>query len=582
MKGNISWIFKFMRRYRLKMLISGLFAIISGACALAAPLFMGKAIDALSGETVDNSALGKYLVILAAIYLAGGILSWLSPVISGKIAALTAGDMRKGAFRRLQKLPLRYFDTHPHGDLIARLTADCDNIYEGLSQSFVQLATGIVTIIGTLVAMFIISPAIAAVVLCITPLSVVIARFVVYRTAKLFAAQQKLTGELNGCAEEMLSGLSCLHSYSMEQDAYGKFTEINSRLYKTGRSAQFGGALINPSTRLVNNLSYISVGLIGSIFAVKGITAGGWAMTVGTIATLLSYATQFAKPINELAGVTTQIQNGLASAGRLRELEAEEPESDDSELPVLTSVSVGDRQGTVDFENVAFSYVPERPLITNLSLHAKKGGIVAIVGPTGGGKTTLVNLLMRFYDPDSGTICVDGTDTLNVTRDSLRDNFSMVLQDTWLFTGTVRENIAYGRPGATDEEIIAASKAAYAHNFIKRLPKGYDTVITDGGSNLSLGQCQLLTIARAMLSDAPVLILDEATSSVDIVTEQYIQRGFATLMAGRTSFIIAHRLATIRSADLILVMVNGHIAEQGNHEELMAKRGKYYELTVNS
>lgn len=580
--GNISWIFKYMRRYRFKMVISGIFAILSGGCALAAPLFMGKAIDTMTGPAVNTRALGEHLLILAAVYLAGSVLSWLSPVISGKTAALTAGDMRANAFRRLQRLPVRFFDTHPHGDLIARLTADCDNIYEGLSQSFVQLASGIVTVIGTIAAMFVISPAIAAVVLCITPLSVLVARFVVYRTARLFAAQQKLTGELNGCAEEMLSGLYCLHSYSMERDALGKFREINGRLYKTGRSAQFGGALINPSTRLVNNISYISVGLIGCIFAVRGITAGGWSMTVGTIATMLSYATQFAKPINELAGVATQVQNGLASAGRLRELEAEEPESDDSALPELAEMRVKAQEGTVDFENVAFSYVPERPLISELTLHAKKGGIIAIVGPTGGGKTTLVNLLMRFYDPDSGTICVDGTDTLNVTRDSLRDNFSMVLQDTWLFTGTVRENIAYGRPGATDEEIIAASKAAYAHNFIKRLPKGYDTVITDGGGNLSLGQCQLITIARAMLSDAPVLILDEATSSVDIVTEQYIQRGFATLMAGRTSFIIAHRLATVRSADLILVMVNGHIAEQGNHEELMAKRGKYYELTVNS
>ena len=570
----IRWFAHYLKKYKLTLALAVLFAALSGALLLVGPLFLGRAVDALTAQNgVKWEELTRNLVLLAVFYVSGAILSWISPVLAGKIAARTVTDIRRATFRHILDLPLRFFDTRSHGDVIARITADCENIYDGLGQSFVQLFSGIVTVIGTLAAMFVISPAIAAAVLCITPLSLVIARFVIIRTARLFAAQQKLTGELGAHVEEMFSGIRTVHEYSLEADAAAGFAEINTRLYKTGKSAQFGGALVNPSTRLVNNISYICVGLMGALFAVHGIRAGGWTMTVGVIATLLSYATQFAKPINEIAGVTTQLQNAVASAARLKEIQEETPESDDSALPELRGVD-----GAVEIEHLKFSYVPEKPLITDLSLSVSPGSVVAIVGPTGGGKTTLVNLLLRFYDPLSGTIRLDGTDTQTVTRDSLRDAFSMVLQETWLFTGTVRDNIAYGRPGATDAEVKAAAKAAYAHNFIKRLPQGYDTLITDGSGNLSGGQRQLLTIARAMLSDAPVLILDEATSSVDIVTEQYVQQGFARLMSGRTSFIIAHRLATIRHADLILVVDGGNIVEQGTHAELLAARGRYWEL----
>lgn len=570
----IRWILKYMKNHKALLLISLVFAVLSGALLLIGPLYLGKAIDALTAENgVMWDELVKYLGLLTVFYVSGAVLSYLSPMLSGKAAAGTVSDIRTDIFNHILKLPLRFFDTSSHGDVVTRLTADCENIYDGLAQSFVQLFSGVVTVAGTLIAMFLISPAIAAAVLCITPLSLIIARFVIIRTARLFAAQQKKTGELGGHVEEILSGIRTVHENTMEDHAMEEFRRVNSELYTVGKKAQFGGALINPSTRLVNNISYICVGLMGALFAVNGITAGGRAMTVGVIATLLSYATQFAKPINEIAGVTTQIQNALASAGRLKQIKKEEPEADDSGMAELTGV-----EGGVTIEHLKFSYVPEKPLITDLNLEAKPGSVVAIVGPTGGGKTTIVNLLMRFYDAQSGRIMIDGVDTMFVTRDSLRNAFSMVLQETWLFTGTVMDNIAYGCPGASDDQIKAAAKAACAHNFIKRLPEGYDTLITDGGGNLSGGQRQLITIARAMLCDSPILILDEATSSVDILTEQYVQQGFANLMSGRTSFIIAHRLATIRSADLILVVDGGNIVEQGSYAELMAKRGRYWEL----
>ncbi|MBO4327279.1 MAG: ABC transporter ATP-binding protein [Clostridia bacterium] len=565
---------KYLKKYRAALIVSSLFAILSGGLLLIGPLFLGKAVDALTAENgVEWDALGKNLVLLSVFYVSGAVLSYLSPLLSGKAAAGAVTDMRNDTFRRILSLPLRFFDTRPHGDVITRITADCENIYDGIGQSFVQLFSGVVTVVGTMIAMFVISPAIAAAVLCITPLSLIIARFVVIRTARLFAAQQKKTGELGAHVEEILSGIRTVHENSMEDCEQGRFEEINAELYKVGRSAQFGGALINPSTRLVNNISYICVGLMGALFAVSGITAGGKIITVGVIATLLSYATQFAKPINEIAGVTTQIQNALASAERIMNILDEQPEPDDSGLDRLT-VS----EGSVEIEHLKFSYVPEKPLITDLSLRAEPGSVVAIVGPTGAGKTTIVNLLMRFYEPLGGTIRVSGTDTQTVTRDSLRDAFSMVLQDTWLFTGSVRDNIAYGCPGASDEQVREAAKAACAHSFIRRLPDGYDTLLTDGGGNLSGGQRQLITIARAMLCDSPVLILDEATSSVDIVTEQYVRQGFGNLMKGRTSFIIAHRLATIRNADLILVVDGGNIVEQGTYSELMARRGRYWGL----
>ena len=570
----LKWLLSYLKKYRSKLILSSIFAALSGALLLVGPLFLGRAIDALTAKTgIKWEELYKNLAFLAIFYIAGAVLSYISPLLSGDAAARTVTDIRSDTFRHILRLPLRFFDTRPHGDVIARITTDCENIYDGLGQSFVQLFSGIITVIGTMVAMFIISPAIAAAVLCLTPLSLIIARFVIIRTARLFAAQQKKTGELGAHTEEILSGIRTVHDYSMEKDAEKEFGRINAELYKVGKSAQFGGALVNPSTRLVNNVAYICVGVMGAVFAVNGITAGGWTMTVGVIATLLSYATQFARPINEIAGVTTQIQNAMASAARLKEIQEETLESDESGLKRLEKP-----QGSVDAQHIVFSYVPEKPLITDLSFSASPGSVIAIVGPTGGGKTTIVNLLMRFYDPLSGTIRIDGIDTSTVTRDSLREAFSMVLQDTWLFTGTVRDNIAYGLPGATDAQIEAAAKAACAHNFIKRLPNGYDTVVSDGGGNLSGGQRQLITIARAMLSDAPILILDEATSSVDIVTEQYVRQGFENLMSGRTSFIIAHRLATVRHADLILVVDGGNIVEQGTYAELMARRGRYWEL----
>lgn len=570
------WLLSYFKKYRGKLILSALFAAISNALLLVGPLYLGKAVDALTAAGgVDRDALGRNVMILAITCTAGGLCAYVSPLLSGSASAGVVSDIRNDAFGRIMKLPLRFFDTNPHGDVIARITTDCENIYDGLATTFVKLFSGIVTVVGTLIAMFVISPAIAAAVLCITPLSLLIARFVIIRTARLFAAQQKKLGELGAHTEEIMSGIRTVHDYSMEEPVQKEFERVNAELYKVGKSAQFGGALVNPSTRLVNNISYICVGLMGAIFAVNGITAGGWAMSVGTVAALLTYATQFAGPINEIAGVTTQIQNAFASAKRIRGISEEEPEPDDSGLPALERP-----QGSVEIDHLRFSYVPEKPLITDLNVSVKPGSTVAIVGPTGGGKTTIVNLLMRFYDPQGGTIRIDGTDTAGVTRDSLREAFSMVLQDTWLFTGTVRDNIAYGRPGATDDEIIAAAKAACAHGFIKRLSHGYDTVVSDGGGNLSGGQRQLITIARAMLSDSPILILDEATSSVDIVTEQYVRQGFANLMSGRTSFIIAHRLATIRHADLILVVEGGNIVEQGTHDELMALRGAYYRLST--
>ncbi len=570
----IRWLFGYLKKQRALLAVSLLFAVLSGALLLVGPLFLGKAVDALTAEGgVKWDELGRNLAFLSVFYASGAILSYLSPLLSGKAAAGAVTAIRNDTFTHILRLPLRFFDTNPHGDVIARITVDCENIYDGLGTSFVQLFSSVVTVAGTLIAMFVISPAIAAAVLCITPLSLVIARFVVIRTARLFAAQQKKTGELGGHVEEILSGIRTVHENSMEDSAMKEFERVNSELYVVGRSAQFGGALVNPSTRLVNNISYICVGLMGAIFAVNGITAGGAAMSVGIIATMLSYATQFAKPINEIAGVTTQIQNAFASASRIIRIQEEVPESDDSRLPELPA-----SKGGVTVEHLKFSYTPEKPLISDLSFEAEPGSVIAIVGPTGGGKTTLVNLLMRFYDPLGGSIRLDGIDTQTVTRDSLRNAFSMVLQDTWLFTGTVRDNIAYGCSGASDEQIKAAAIAACAHSFIKRLPDGYDTLITDGGGNLSGGQRQLITIARAMLCDSPILILDEATSSVDIVTEQSVQQGFANLMSGRTSFIIAHRLATIRHADLILVVDGGNIVEQGTYAELMARRGRYWEL----
>ncbi len=560
----------YIRQYRRLLWTAVLAALIGGGFGLLTPMAVGRGIDYIVDRgNVDFTALIRILFLLAAFYLISGLLQWVVPLCANRMSYGTVAALRKDAFCKLNALPLRYFDTQKHGDIMSRITNDIDNIADGLTQSMTQLFTGVVTIAGTLVIMFILNPYVALVVLFVTPLSILAARFIARRSAAMFQAQQNRVGELNGYAEEMISSQRIVKAYGLEKDAAEAFGRINGELYKVGQKAQFYSSLVNPSTRLINHICYISVGVLSACFAARG---GG--MTIGGIASFLTYATQFAKPINEIAGVATQLQNAIASAARVFDLlDAREESPEPADMPKLHAEA-----GAVAFDSVRFSYVPEKPLITGLSLTVRPDQVVAVVGPTGAGKTTLVNLLMRFYDVNSGSISIDGTNIAAVTRDSLRTSFSMVLQDTWLFTGTIRENIAYGRPDAAMEEIVEAAKASHAHSFIKRLPEGYDTVIQGSGGDLSQGQQQLLTIARAMLMDPPMLIFDEATSSVDIRTEQYIQRAFRKMMTGRTSFVIAHRLSTIRHADLILVMKDGDIVETGTHETLLAQGGLYTAL----
>ncbi|MFR1519153.1 MAG: ABC transporter ATP-binding protein [Clostridia bacterium] len=546
-------------------LISGLF---SAVFTILVPYVLGEAIDAIAPGNEKIYSFAEYIGILGTLYALGAVMQWAVPYFASILSNKTVETMRAETFEKLQTLPLKYFDTQKHGDIMSRITNDIDNISDGLNQCLSQFFTGILTILGIIGFMFSLNVWIALLVLLITPLSVFVAKFVVIRSSRLFKKQQEKVGEINGFAEEIISGLKTVKAYGLEEDTIRQFAAANEDLYTVGQKAQFSSSQINPSTRLVNHIAYISVGIAGGIAA----CAGGF--SVGKIASFLTYATQFAKPINDIAGVTTQIQNALASAERIAEILAEDSEAFEPEtMPELPERV----NGAVAFENVSFSYLPERPLIRNMELSVRPNQIVAIVGPTGAGKTTLVNLLMRFYEATGGTIRIDGIEINSVRKKSVRRQFSMVLQDTWLFCGTVRENIAYAREDATEEEIVAAAKAAHAHNFIKRLPNGYDTVLS-GSGDLSSGQQQLLTIARAMLLDPPMLILDEATSSVDIRTEQYIQRSFREMMDGRTCFVIAHRLSTIRNADLILVMDKGDIAETGTHEALMEKGGLYKNL----
>lgn len=562
----IRWLWKYIKKSKMLLAVTLICGLISAALTMTAPYFLGDAIDKIAA---GQNEFVKYIVLLAALYALSALFQWAVPYFSAILSGRTVETIRKDAFEKLQTLPLGFFDTHKHGDIMSRITSDIENISDGLTQCLSQFITGIITIAGIIVFMFCMNPWIALLVLIITPLSVLVAKFVVIRSSKLFREQQKKVGEINGFAEEIISAHSDIKAYGLEDKMFAEFAAANDELYKVGQKAQFSSSQINPSTRLVNHIAYISVGVAGGVAAAMG------GLSIGRIASFLTYATQFAKPINDIAGVTTQIQNALASAERIAELIAEAPES--QEPDGMPELSYGATCGSVSFENMSFSYVPERPLIKNLNISVKPDQIVAIVGPTGAGKTTLVNLLMRFYDVTGGKVLIDGVDINTVTRKSVRDQFSMVLQDTWLFDGTVRENIAYAKEDATFEEIVSAAKAAHAHNFIKRLPNGYDTVLSEGGG-LSSGQRQLLTIARAMLLDPPMLILDEATSSVDVRTEQSIQSSFRKMMQGRTSFVIAHRLSTIRNADIILVMDKGDIAEYGNHDELMAKGGLYSEL----
>ncbi len=553
------------RKYLILVIIS---ALLANIFMLVAPYISGRAIDFIKGENnVDFPMVAKIIGILFAVYVLNALFTWGMTVFTNALSNHSIEKMRKDAFGKISKLPLKFFDGHSHGDIISRLTNDIDAVSEGLLQGITQLFSGIVTVVGSLVLMFLLDWRITLCVIVITIICIFVSKAIATNSGKMFRLQAQTIGELNGYVSETVGNLKVVKAFGYEDKSSEVFGEINARLYDCGQKAQFYSSLVNPTTRYINNLAYISVGVLGGLAALAG------HLSVGIISSFLIYATQFARPINDMTSILTQLQSAQAAAARsfaLGEIEPETPDEDRPELEV--------KNGEVMFKDVDFSYNKDKELIKDLNIAAKPGQRVAIVGPTGAGKTTIVNLLMNFYGVDKGTIFVDGQAIDSVQRDSLRKNFGMVLQDTWLFAGTVKENIAYGKEGATDEEIINAAKAASAHGFIKRLPNGYDTMITEDGGNLSSGQKQLLTIARAMLSDPKILILDEATSNVDTMTEQRIQKAFLKMMEGRTSFIIAHRLSTIREADLILVMDKGRIIEQGTHNELLAKNGFYTKL----
>lgn len=549
------------------LILAVLSAVISVGMSLWAPVLIGGAIDYIVAKgQVDFPAILRILIILIASILIGALFQWLLAYATNKAAYRTVNDMRTSVFDTLMRVPLSYMDSKAHGDLISRVTVDIDQISTGLLQGFTQLFTGVITILGTLLFMLSVNTAITVVVVLVTPLSLFVAAFIARRSSGMFRKQSAERGELGALVEEMIGNQKVVKAFSYEARAQAKFEEINQRLYDSGVKSQFYSSLTNPCTRFVNGIVYALVGITGAINAVYG------RLTVGQLSCFLTYANQYTKPFNEITGVLTELQSAFASAARVFEVMDAVTESSDSGKPELTE------GGSVSVSHVDFSYTPQQKLIEDFNLQVIPGQHVAIVGPTGCGKTTLINLLMRFYDVNAGSISVNGQDIRNVTRASLRAQYGMVLQDTWLFSGTVRENIAYGRPDASDEEIIAAAKAAHTHNFIKRLPQGYDTVLSEDGSNISQGQKQLLCIARIMLTKPDMLILDEATSNIDTRTELRIQKAFAHIMQGRTSFIVAHRLSTIREADTIIVMNHGHIIEQGTHEALLQKGGFYAEL----
>ena len=539
------------------------------AMSLYIPILVGDAIDCIvEAGHVDFAKMGEYLLKVAICAGAAGLSQWVMNVLNNHVTYRVTQDLRQEAFRHIQDLPLSYLDTHPQGDMVSRMVADVDTFADGLLMGFTQFFTGALTILGTLFIMMTIRWQIALVVLCITPVSLLVARFISKRTYSMFRLQSQTRGEQTALIDETVGELKVVQAFGHENASLAEFDEVNDRLEKCSLQAIFFSSLVNPATRFVNSLVYACVGLVGALSAIGG------AITPGVLTIFLSYANQYTKPFNEISGVVTELQNALACAGRVFEL-IDEP----AQTPDPADAEQIDRpDGAVSIDHVYFSYAPDRRLIEDFTLHVQPGQRVAIVGPTGCGKTTMINLLMRFYDVDSGEIHVDGHETRRLTRRSLRENIGMVLQDTWLSAGTIRENIAMGKPDATDEEIIAAAKASHAHSFIKRLPDGYNTVISESGGQLSQGQKQLLCIARVMLCLPPMLILDEATSSIDTRTELKIQEAFARMMQGRTSFIVAHRLSTIQSADVILVMKDGHVIEQGNHESLLAKGGFYATL----
>ncbi len=559
-----------LKHYRFALLVSLLFAAANVALLLYVPFLTGQAIDLIvSRGNVDIHGVGRIAVIIGVCTLLAALSQWLMNVINNRITYGMVRKLRRDAFEKLQRLPISYLDSHSVGEIVSRMMTDVDQFTDGLLMGFAQFFTGILTILGTLVIMLCIRPGIALVVILVTPLSLFVASFIAKRTYSMFQKQSETRAEQTAMIDEYIGNHKVVVAFGREDEAQEEFDEINERLGKHALRATFFSSLTNPTTRFVNNLVYAGVALTGALLAI-----GGGGFTVGQLSVFLSYANQYTKPFNEISGVLTELQNALACAARLFELMDEiEVTPDAPEARVLTEAD-----GFVSLENVAFSYVPDRELIRDLNLSVTQGQRIAIVGPTGCGKTTVINLLMRFYDVCDGSIKVSGTDVRDITRASLRQNWGMVLQDTWLRNASVRENICMGKPDATDEEMIAAAKAAHAHSFIKRLPQGYDTVLGENGGTLSQGQKQLLCIARVMLSLPPMLILDEATSSIDTRMELKIQGAFAEMMRGRTSFIVAHRLSTIESADVILVMQNGRIVEQGDHETLLAKKGFYHHL----
>ena len=567
-KATLNRVLHKIRPYSIFVVCSLLVAAVSVAAQLYIPILCGDAIDKMLGKgNVDLAGVLRIAVSILVVAAVAALAQWLLSVCNNRITFSVSRDLRNEALRKIQTLPLSYLDSHPSGDIVSRMVADVDTFADGLLMGFTQLFSGILTIFGTLLFMLRENVPITLVVVCITPLSLVVAGFLAKRSYGYFQSQSTVRGKQTALVNEMIEGQKVVQAFGHEAESLAAFDEVNGQLQDVSLKAIFFSSLTNPATRFVNNIVYAGVGLVGALYAVRG------GITIGQLSVFLSYANQYTKPFNEISGVVTELQNALACAARVFELlDAED------QVPEAENAAALQPDGHVQLQDVSFRYLPDRPLIEGLSLDVQPGQRIAIVGPTGCGKTTLINLLMRFYDLNSGSIRVSGTDIRDVTRASLRGSYGMVLQDTWLRAGTVRENIAYGKPDATMDEVIAAAKAAHAHSFIRRLPDGYDTVIAEDGGNISQGQKQLLCIARVMLCLPPMLILDEATSSIDTRTEVRIQKAFARMMQGRTSFIVAHRLSTIREADVILVMKDGHIVEQGNHDQLLAQGGFYAKL----
>lgn len=567
-KEVIKKVLQYIGKYKIQAIFSLILAAVIVASTLYVPILTGNAIDLMVYGNVDWNGVIKTLFMIGAMVVLTMMAQWIMNVINTKMTYNVVRDIRQKAIRKIEQVPLSYMDVHSQGDMVSRVVADVDQFADGLLMGFTQLFTGVMTILGTLLFMLSINVYITIVVVIVTPLSLFVAAFISKHTYSMFMEKSKTRGEQTAFIDEMIGNLKVVKAYTHEDEAMEQFDEINNRLQKCSLRAVFFSSLTNPSTRFVNGLVYALVGISGAFLACKN------HITVGELSCFLSYANQYTKPFNEISGVVTELQNALACAERIFELiEAQPQKPDDEDAVVLKNV-----EGNVEFNDVCFSYVPDQKLIEHFSLKVSKGQRIAIVGPTGCGKTTMINLLMRFYDPVSGDICIDDVNSLHITRSSLRDSFGMVLQETWLKSGTIKENIIMGKPDATDEEIINAAKASHAHSFIKRLPDGYDTVIGEDGGSLSQGQKQLLCITRVMLCLPPMLILDEATSSIDTRTEIRIQKAFAKLMTGRTSFVVAHRLSTIKKSDIILVMKDGNVIEQGNHEQLISQNGFYANL----